>query len=105
MLSESARFRKKREVSFQRRYFIGGSDARTIMGDDEDGPPPALAGEARRGRTGRPVRQYRCPAWPRDRESEPALVSGQYWTIGHRHSEAGPAPGAALDGGYPRRPC
>jgi len=36
MLSESTRFRKKREVSFQRRYFIGGSDARTIMGDDED---------------------------------------------------------------------
>jgi predicted phage-related endonuclease len=35
MLSESARFRKKREVSFQRRYFIGGSDARIIMGDDE----------------------------------------------------------------------
>jgi len=36
MLSESARFWKKREVSFQRRYFIGGSDARTIMGDDEN---------------------------------------------------------------------
>jgi predicted phage-related endonuclease len=35
MLSESAPFRKKREISFQRRYFVGGSDARIIMGQDE----------------------------------------------------------------------
>ena len=35
MLSESAPFREKREVSFQRRYFVGGSDARIIMGQDE----------------------------------------------------------------------
>ena len=35
MLSESAPFRKKREVSSQRRYFVGGSDARIIMGEDE----------------------------------------------------------------------
>ena len=33
MLSESAPFRKKRGVSSQRRYFVGGSDAR--IGDDE----------------------------------------------------------------------
>ena len=35
MLSESAPFRKRREVSFRRRYFVGGSDARIIMGQDE----------------------------------------------------------------------
>jgi predicted phage-related endonuclease len=35
MLSESVSFGKKREVTFQRRYFMGGSDARIIMGDDE----------------------------------------------------------------------
>ena len=35
MLSESAPFPKKREVHLQRRYFVGGSDARIIMGDDE----------------------------------------------------------------------
>src|SRR5215469_1884779 len=35
MFIESAPFPKKREVSFQSRYFIGGSDARIIMGDDE----------------------------------------------------------------------
>jgi predicted phage-related endonuclease len=34
MLSESAPFQKKREVRFQRRYFVGGSDARIIMGED-----------------------------------------------------------------------
>ena len=35
--------------STDRRYFIGGSDARVIMGDDESRPPPALAGETWRG--------------------------------------------------------
>ena len=35
MLSESVPFQKKREVSLQRRDFVGGSDARIIMGQDE----------------------------------------------------------------------
>jgi hypothetical protein len=35
-----------------RRCFIGGSDARTIMGSDDDRP---LAGETGRGRAGGPV--------------------------------------------------
>jgi predicted phage-related endonuclease len=35
MHGESAQFQKKRELRFQRRYFVGGSDARIIMGDDE----------------------------------------------------------------------
>ena len=34
MLSESVPFQKKREVSLQRRDFVGGSDARIIMGQD-----------------------------------------------------------------------
>ena len=36
----------------ERRSFIGGSDARTIMGDDESAPRAPMAGKARRGRTG-----------------------------------------------------
>ena len=35
-----------------RRHFIGGSDARIIMGDDEAGACAALAGKAWRGRAG-----------------------------------------------------
>ena len=33
-----------------RKHFIGGSDARIIMGSDEAALHPALAGEARRSR-------------------------------------------------------
>ena len=36
--------------AWDRRSFIGGSDARVIMGDDEAMLHPAVAGEARRGR-------------------------------------------------------
>ena len=35
MLSESVPFQKKREVSLQRRDFVGGYDARIIMGQEE----------------------------------------------------------------------
>ena len=34
----------------KRRSFIGGSDARIIMGNDEARSPAPLAGKARRGR-------------------------------------------------------
>ena len=44
-------------TSADRRYFIGGSDARIIMGNDEARPPPPLAGEARRSQSRRT-----CPA-------------------------------------------
>ena len=37
-----------------RRSFIGGSDARIIMGDDE-APGPAVAGKARRDRARGPL--------------------------------------------------
>ena len=45
-----------------RRSFIGGSDARIIMGDDEAALHPALAREAGRGRAGGPLRQPHRPA-------------------------------------------
>ena len=48
-----------------RRAFIGGSDARIIMGSDEAALHPALAGEARRRRAGKPVGQSGGPAWDR----------------------------------------
>ena len=48
--------------STNRRSFIGGSDARIIMGDDERRPAPAVAGEARRDRARGPVGQPHCPA-------------------------------------------
>ena len=38
-----------------RRNFIGGSDARIIMGDDESRPAPSVAGKTGRGRAGGPV--------------------------------------------------
>ena len=38
--------------SADRRRFIGGSDARIIMGDDERGPAAAVAGKARGSRAG-----------------------------------------------------
>ena len=43
-------------ISVDRRSFIGGSDARVIMGDDEGQSGSALAREARRGRAGGSVR-------------------------------------------------
>ena len=50
--------------STDRRYFIGGSDARIIMGNDE----AAL------------VRLWREKRgdWGRDRSTEPKMVSGEY---------------------------
>ena len=42
--------------------FIGGSDARIIMGDDEARSAAAVAGKARRGRAGGPLGQPHRPA-------------------------------------------
>ena len=42
--------------SRNRRTFIGGSDARIIMGDRRGRPAPPLARETRRGRAGGPLR-------------------------------------------------
>ncbi len=104
MLSESAPFRKKREVSFQRRYFVGGSDARIIMGQDE----AALLRlwQEKRGElepedlSGNLVVQLGLATEDLNRR----WLSGQFWAGAHRYSAADPASGAALDGSYPRRP-
>ena len=62
----------------QRNAFIGGSDARIIMGDDEAALAAPLAGEARRGRAGRSVGQSDRPARARDRTAEPAMVRANH---------------------------
>ena len=86
-------------LSQGRRYFIGGSDARIIMGNDEaallrlwrekrgEVEPEDLSLQSHRS------------AGPGDRGPEPALVRGQYRPGHYRYSEAGPASGTALDGG------
>ena len=86
-----------------RRYFIGGSDARIIMGDDE----AALL---------RLWREKRAEVEPEDlsgnlvvqlgvaTEDLNRTVSDQYRSSGNRYSEAGPASGAPLDGGHTGRP-
>ena len=150
-----------------RRRFIGGSDARIIMGDDEGvllrlwrekrgevepedlsgnlivqlglatedlnrrwyeaitGQMPAglyilvvcyataviflgwlpWAGEARGSRTSGSFGQSHCPARARHRGPKPPLVRGQYRPGHYRYPKASPAPGAAVDGGHPRRAC
>jgi hypothetical protein len=87
-----------------RRYFIGGSDARVIMGQDE----AALL---------RLWREKRGELEPRDlstnlvvqlgvvyRGVEPALVSGQHRPGPHRHRETHPPSDTALDGSNAGRP-
>ena len=87
-----------------RRSFIGGSDARIIMGDDE----AALL---------RLWREKRGEVEPEDlsgnlivqlgpghRGAQPALVRGQYRAGHHGRPAARPASGPPLDGGDPRRP-
>ena len=88
----------------ERRYFIGGSDARIIMGTDEaalirlwrekrgEVEPEDLSGNLI-------VQLGAC-----DRGAEPALVSGQYRSGSHGYAAADPASGVALDGGYAGRP-
>jgi hypothetical protein len=57
-----------------RRDFIGGSDARVIMGQDEKALIRLWAGKARRGRAGGPLGQPDRPAWPRDRGPQSPVV-------------------------------
>ena len=65
-----------------RRSFIGGSDARIIMGSDE----AALVRprrETRRGGPGGPVRQSHRAARDGDGGPQPLLVRAQYRAAGH----------------------
>src|ERR1700730_14188205 len=84
-----------------RRGFIGGSDARIIMGDDESRPHPPLARETGPNRAGGPVRQPHCSARSGDRTTQPALVRAQHRANRRMRPASAPASGAALDGGNP----
>ena len=88
--------------STNRRSFIGGSDARIIMGDDET----ALLRlwREKRGeiepKTSPPTDR---PARHGDRGPQPALVRAQHRPSRHRHAAADAPPGQTLDGSNPRR--
>ena len=90
--------------SATRRYFIGGSDARIIMGDDE----AALL---------RLWQEKRGEVEPEDlsgnlivqlgvghRGPQSALVRGQFRAGHYRYPAARSPPGSALDGCHPRWP-
>src|SRR6516164_8396432 len=95
---------KRSALLANRQTFIGGSDARTIMGDDEvalvrlwrekrgEAEPEDLSGNL--------VVQL----GPCDRRTEPALVSDQFGAGPHRYSAQDLAPCIAVDGGHPRWP-
>jgi hypothetical protein len=74
-----------------RRYFIGGSDARIIMGDDE-------AALLQLWREKRPVD---LSARGCHGGAEPPLVRGQYRSGPHRRAETHSASRAPLDGSNP----
>ena len=86
-----------------RRHFIGGSDAREIMGGDEE----ALLRlwQEKRGEvepedlSGNLIVQL----GPRNGGPESALVRGQYRPGHHGYPEKGPAPRPAVDGSDARR--
>ena len=90
-------------LTANRTGFIGGSDARIIMGDDE----AALL---------RLWREKRGEIEPEDLSDNLVVQLGlateelnRRWyqanTLPHRYSAAHPTSGAALDGGNARRPC
>ena len=78
--------------------FIGGSDARVIMGDD-DAALLRLWREKRRGRAGGPVRQPHRSARSCHRGPQSALVRSQYRANHHGCSKTYPPPRTPLDGG------
>ena len=88
---------------FDRRSFIGGSDARIIMGDDE----AALIRLWREKRgeidpedlSGNLIVQLGA----RHRGAQSLLVRAQYRTVGSGRSAPGKAFGHSVDGGHPRR--
>ncbi len=61
-----------------RRSFIGGSDARTIMGDDEAALLRLWREKRGEVRPRGPLRQPHCPAWVCDRTPQPPLVRTQF---------------------------
>jgi hypothetical protein len=77
--------------------FIGGSDARIVMGDDE----AALLQlwREKRGRGGGLIWQPDRPAWHRDRRAQSALVRAQHRPGGQSGPTVGFPPSQAVDGG------
>ena len=74
ILSASTLSERRGSSSMDRRHFIGGSDARIVIGDDE-GALVRLWRE-KRGEVapGGFIEQSHRPAWGGDRRAEPALV-------------------------------
>jgi hypothetical protein len=91
-------FRRMVTDSRDRRSFIGGSDARIIMGDDETALL-RLWREKRRGRARGPFEQPDRPARHRDRTSQPALVREKHRPGRDRGAASGVSSDEALDGG------
>ena len=86
-----------------RRHFIGGSDARIIMGDDEARLVRLWREKRGEIEAGGPVGQSRRPARRRDRGAQPHMVSSATAAGRQRRPEARPASGSSMDGGNPRR--
>ena len=100
----STALQKGRNANLGRRCFIGGSDARIIMGDDE----AALL---------RLWREKRGEVEPEDLSGNLVVQLGlateelnrrwyqaQYWPGAHRHPATHSTPGAAVDGRHTGRP-
>ena len=86
-----------------RRHFIGGSDARIIMGADEGALIRLMAGKARRSRVRRPFGQSDRPAWKCDRTPQSGLVRTQHRAGDNRRPALGSSPSEPVDGRYSRR--
>ena len=89
-----------RVKSAERRAFVGGSDARIIMGDE---PHTPMARKAGRNRTPGPVRQPYRAARDCDRAAQPAVVRKEYRERHHERSAEGTASSHQVDGRNPRR--
>jgi len=93
----------KSRSSLNRRYFIGGSEARIIMGDDE-AALVRLWREKRGDIEREDLSDNLVVQLGLVTEAEPALVSGQFRPDHYRRSAPDPASGTALDGRHAGRP-
>ena len=91
------------EKPVDRHNFIGGSDARVIMGDDESALLRLWREKRGESRAGGSVGQSGGPARLGHRGPQPALVRVQYRADSQGRPEARKTPGLALDGGDPGR--
>ena len=87
-----------------RSSFIGGSDARVIMGEDEAALVRLWREKRGEVRAGGPLRQPDRPARHRYRGPQPALVRAQHRADDQARAAPDPAPRHQMDGRDPRRP-